>query len=652
MVWAKRYTTSIPSIGSPRNSYEINDYSSGYNSFVSNDKFPVKDGGSNMWRLAKNARIITLGEYGTRKGFDYLSDAAGETKDQEIVSTTGAADLEFSMVNRASQKFTCGTTGRLSKVELNLKGSTGTVTVELWSDSSGPSALLGKTSIASTSIASTYGYVTARFASAPAITATTAYWIVLYTQYGVCSISSNTSATTALTSDDSGSTWTAQSYALNFKQYYAPVGYVKGLHRAYKADGTKALLFVQHTTLYSVNTVTGALTAIKTGLNASATQYVFKTINDIVYYVNGYDGLRKWDFTTESQVNSTNYSTIEHHKGLLLGARVDEPTRIDYSNFGVYETFTSTDFVYAVGPKTGDPIVALKSLNGYLLVWTLNNKLILAGSDNATFSMEEAPDQKGTYSQNTVTADQNFVYYLADDGIYRSNGSEAQLLSENIYQDILTLQNKSSCVLTINKGRLYLWYRSNGSPINDQCYVINLNYSSSSDTVESFDTSAYVSQAFSAFNDDDKLIVGSSVIGQVYWQELDSNDYNNLGGDIDFELRTHYFTFGSPSMLKEIRNWVGRFKAQSGDYQIDGCYAYDLRDNWSNHINLNVQGAGPIWGTFTWGAAIWGTTAETQFSSYVPGEYRRIALRYMHSAARQPHTFLGHTLITQTRRIR
>lgn len=605
-----------------------------------------------MWRLAQNARITTLGEYETRKGFDFCSNAAGETKDQEIVSTTGAADLEFNAVNRAAQKFTCGTTGRLSKVELNLKGATGMVTVELWSDSTGPSVLLGKTSIAATSIAATYGYITARFPDAPSLTATTNYWIVLYTQSGLCYISSTTSATTAMTSSNSGSTWSTQTYALNFKQYYAPVGYVKGLHRAYKADGTKALLFVHGTILYSVNTVTGALTEVRTGLSSSATHYVFKTINDIVYYVNSYDGLRKWDFTTESQVNATNYSTIEHHIGFLFGARVDEPTRIDFSNFGVYETFTSSDFVYAVGPKTGDPTVGLKSLNGYLLVFTKNNKLVLSGSNNATFVIEEAPDQKGTYSQNTITADQNFVYYLADDGVYRSNASEAQLLSENIYQEILVLQNKDDCVMNINRGRLYLWYKSAGSSYNDKCYVINLNFSGSSNTIESLDTKAYVSQAVTCFDDNDDMLVGSSIIGQIYWQELDSNDYNNLGGDLDFDLRTHYFTFSSPSVLKEIRNWITRFGAQSGSYTIKCDFAYDLRDNWTTVTTQDVQGTGPLWGSFVWGAFTWGRTSEVQVSTYVPGEYRRTALRYYHYGARQPQKFLGHTLAVEQRRIR
>lgn len=659
MAWAKRISKNIPSFGSRRGVYEINDYSLGMNSFVSNDKFPLKDGASNMWRKALNGRILTLGEYETRKGFDFYSDAAGETKDQEITSTTGAADKALSTTARLAQKFTAGTTGRLSKVELNLKNSasaTGTVIVELWSDSTGPSVKLARTSIANTSIAATYGYTVARFPDAPAVTASTAYWLVTYVQAtGANSYywSGNTSATTAMASTDSGVTWATTTYCLNFKQYYATTGAPKGTTRLYKSDGTKVTLFAHGTSLYSVNNVTGALTAVKTGLNASATDYSFVLINDIVYYCNSFDGLRKWDFTTESQVNATNYSILCHHKGMLCGARVDEPTRLDYSNFGEYETFTSTDFVYAIGPKTGDPITALVSLNGYLLMFTQNNKCILSGDDTATFTVEEAPDQKMTYSQRTVTQDKNFVYFLSDDGVYRSNGSEAQMLSENIYSDVVSMQNKDDACVVINKGRLYLWFKSAGASVNDSCYVINLNFSGSSDTVESLDTKAYVSRAISCFNDDDQLLVASSLIGQLYWQEKETNDYTNLGGDIDFDLKTHYFTFSSPSVLKQIRNWIARFGSQDGDYTIKLDYAYDLRDNWSAQQSGNVQGSGTLWGSGAlWGAFTWGTTAETTISTYVPGEYRRIALRYHHYATRQPQKFLGHTIAVELRRLR
>lgn len=658
MGWAKRSTKPIPRVSSPTQTFGFDDYSGGFDSFLSNDTMPNKPKG-NLWRLAQDARIVTLGEYETRKGADYHSDAAGETQDDSEESTTGAADQTFSDTKRIAQKFTTASAGRLARIDVRLRNSdsgSGTILVELWSNSGGePDELLARSSIASSDVTSSYAYYSARFINTPdSLTTATDYWIVVYIQSvasGTYDWSSTTNSTDALVSTDSGVTWATQSFSMNFKEFYATDGGTKGLHRAYKSDGTKKTLFVQGTTLYSVDDVTGALTTVKTGLSASATDYRFVTVNDIVYYVNGYDGYRKWNFTTESQVSATNYTHIALHKGLMFLVDKNDPNKIVYSNFADYETFTSTDFIYAPAPKTGDPVTSLVPLNGYMLIFTSDNKLILSGDDNATFSLDEAPDQKGTYRQETTCVDKDFVYYLGNDGVYRSNGSEAKLLSTNIYEDILRLPNPESSVINVNKGRLYLWVRPSGSDANHNCYVWNLNYGD--EVVESYDTETTISRAVTAYNDNNAMMIANSEIGQVYWQELASNDYTNLGGDINFMLQGHYNPYGDPSVLKEIRYWNPRFEAQSGSYTISCEYAYDLRENWTVYQSPNVQGAGDIWGSgIIWGAFTWGSTAELQSHLYIPGEYRRIAVRYKHYATRQPHTFLGHTQKVEFRRMR
>jgi hypothetical protein len=621
-----------------------------------------------LLRLAQNARINSLGEYDTRQGFDYHSDAVGETQDDAVTAVTGAADKSFSETTWLAEKFTAGATQRLTKVDVRLKNdasATGTVIVAIYTDSSGePGTLVSKSSIASSTITGSYAYISARFPDAPSITSASDYWIVCYIQTNGSNSykwSSTTDTTTALTSSDSGGTWSSTSYSLNFKQYYATSGGTKGFIRAYKSDGTSVSIFAHGTGVYSVNNSTGALTTVKSGLDSNATQYRFASVNDIIYYVNGYDGLRKLsgtDFGTEAQVTSTDYSHICEHKGLLFLVDKTDPNKIVFSNFADYETFTSTDFIYVPSPKTGDPVTALLSLNGVLLIWTRNNKYILSGDDNATFRLDEAPDQKGTYTQETVAWDKNFAYYLSDDGVYQTTGTYApKLLSENIYEDILTLQNKDECVLNVTGGRLRLWYPSQGASSNDLCWVWNLNLADDGkDVVESKDTEAYVARAFTAFNDDNKLMVASSLVGQVYWQELASNDYTNLGGDIDLVLATHYNPYDLPAVKKQVRYWKPRFGAQSSDYNMTCQYAYDQRDNWQTVSDgtISVQGAGATYGggdTYG-GGEVYGTTSELQGSLYVPGEYRRIAVRYTHSATRQPHTFLGHTLIVQIRRIK
>lgn len=657
----KRITRPIPSISTRSLMLEMNDYSDGMDNYVSNDKFPVKDGGSNMWRLAQDARIITLGEYDTRKGFDYHSDAAGETLDAKQIAISGAADASFTQTTWLAQSFVPTANGRLSKLDVSLKNSangTGTPLIEVWSDAAGkPGTLLTRSSVAASALTSTYAYLTVRFVEPPLVLSGSTYWIVARIQPNATQSyawSNTTAASTAMQSTDSGVSWSAQSYALNFRQYYATDGGLKGLFIGTKSDGTKLKVQAQGTTLYSVNPVSGALSVIKSGLSANATNYYFELKNDILYYVNGFDGYRRWDGTTESQIVATNYTRLCHHKGLMFLARADDPNRIDFTNFADYETFTSTDFIYVPGPKAGDPITALNSLNGYLDIHTLDNNFILSGSDNATFQLDEAPDQNGTYTQQTITQDDSFMYYLTASGVYRSTGSEAQLLSIHAYQAIKDI-NKSGAVLAVNKNRLYLWYKSAGSAYNDSCYVWNLSYQSgNAPALESHDTNAFVSRALTSPSDDYALLVGSSIIGQSYWQELPSNDFTNLGGDLNWELVQHDNNYGSPAATKHVSYWMPRFKAQATDYTVLCEYASDQRGNWQTVADLSVKGSGPVWGSFVWGQATWGTDAEATPDSplYVPGEYRRIALRYKHHATRQPHGFLGHTIGAQIRRVR
>lgn len=654
--WAKRTSRPIPSISSITKDFEWNDYSSGMNTYLSNDVLKER-----FWRLAQDARIPTLGEYETRKGADFHSDAVGETEDQTQESTTGAADKSFNTVTRLAQPFTAGSSGRLSKVEVNLKNdasATGTIIVALYSDSSGsPGTEMARSSIAASDLDTTYAYLTARFINAPSITATTVYWIVLYVQTtgsGSYKWSSTTTATTAKTSTDSGGTWSATSYDLNFKQHYATSGSTIGLMRAEKSDGTKKTLIAHGTSISSVDDVTGALTSIKTGLNAAATYVRGVVVNDIVYYVNGIDGFRKWDFTNESQVNATNYSMIAEHKGLLFLVDKLDPNKIVFSNFAEYETFTSTDFIYVPSPKTGDPVTAIASINGILAIWTRKKKYILYGSDNATFQLDEAPatGRKGTFTQETVSSDGNFAYFLSDDGMYRFNGTSDEPISENAYEEIKTLPSKENCVVNYNNGRVRLYHTPSGEAVNTKCYVWNINFSAGSkDVIESIDTGTYVSRAVTSSGDDYALIVASSLIGQAYWQELESNDYSNLGGDLSFELRTHYHNFGTPAREKEVRYWKPRFTTQSGNYTITIQYAYDLRNNFQSQGTPNLQGSGYIWGDAgtVWGSFTWGTTPEEQEDLTIPGSYRRIAVRYVHTATRQPHRFLGHTFRVEIR---
>lgn len=652
-----RRKSKLPKIkGSSLEKIDVLDYSRGFNSYLANDAVPL-----DTLVKAQDARISTLGRMTTRKGANFYSNADGETEDDTQTTVTGAADQTIGTSTWKAATFTTTTAGRLTKVELNLKSNTGTapIIVEIYTNSSGaPGTKLATSSIKNSSVTGSYAYLTARFVEAPLLANATAYWIVAYQQTegtGNYHWSSTTAATTSLTSADSGGTWSATSYDLNFKTHLSTDGGVKGLYRAYKSDGTKKTIMAAGTTLSSISEVDGSLTSIKTGLASGATDYRFATINDTVYYVNGVDAPRKWDFSTDSAWSGSGFpgapSLIRAHQDLLWVNDTSDPTKLVFSNEDDYETAASTNFIYVPSPKYPENIVALESLNGALHVFTTGSKHTIYGVDKATFQLVESAARKGTFSQESIAKTRNAIYFMADDGVYRFNGVEDELISAPITDKIETIMNKDSVVLGVNGNRLNIYYRSSGSAYNDKCLVYNLDYGS----WESEDTNQYVARAiqWTGGTDEFEYTTGSSLVGQAYKWGEESNDYSDLGCPLSFDIRTSYLHGNEPNALKIWKRWYPRFKKQTRSFDVTVATDDEFNDS-PTEYSVSVGAGGVTWG----GGAEWGDGSvygSSKFGSdrkHLSGQAYYRQYRISKSGVNVPVEFLGHTLQIQKKRLR
>ncbi len=646
---ARKYVPRISA--TPLQKLELFDYSNGLNSYTSNDVVE-----KTHLVYITDSRISTLGRMKTRKGLDFYSAAAGEAADTQYTTVTGAADQSLTNTLRKAAKYVATGSGRLTKVELNLKDSTsGTapVIVEIYSDSSGPSTLLASSSVPEASITGSYGYIVARFIEAPNVDAGTTYWIVAYQQDDGTNDykwSSSTAATTSLASTDSGVTWAATSYALNYKAYIATSGGTKGLYRAYKSDGTKKTLLAHSTSLYSVDDATGALTAIKTGLSSSSTDVRFEVANDIVYYVNGFDAPREWNFTTESANPGTTTvsSNILLFKDQMMYLDASNPTRVFFSDKTAFETFTSTNFFYVPSPKSPDPITGWAVLNDNLFIFTKGTKWALYGSDLSSFTLRRSTGLKGTYSQNTIATTRNSIFFLSDDGIYQFDGATDRLISQHITDKIGEITSATNACLQVWKNRLYVFYTPSGSNANSKCLVYNLDYQS----WESQDTSTYISRATVMKGDNGEFIQASSLVGQVFYAESSSNTYNNLGRKVDWEIRTRYEHFDNPAALKRLKRWYPRFATAPGNFTVFCQYDKDFIDSPTTQDYLYLRGDGSIWGGGgTWGSGLtWGSSAYVTARLSIPSSATYIQRRYKRSGVNMPCEFEGETLYFQVRR--
>lgn len=645
----------VPSVTTNKVQTKDFEFIKGLNTNLSNDDMP-----QDQLRYSTDNREIEIGKWETRKGNDFFSVPIGETVNVQQTSVTGASSFSFGTTSYFAAKVTASSSGRLTALEANIRNTasaTGTVVLALYTDNSGtPGTEIARTTIAASTITSSYQYLKGRFISCPDITNATVYWVVGFVQDGGTNsyqISTTTNASTGKTSVNSGQTWSSQSYAFNVKLSTATSGGVKGHVRVKRSNGTTYTFFAHGTNLYSVNETTGVTTSVDSGLHTDATYCRFVFVNDVLYYVTGLQKPRKYDFSTASEVTTAPEiaSTIIEHVGIVFYGSATDRSKQFYTNFAAYETFTSTDFGYIPAPKTSDPLVAYAKLNGNLFPITRNNKFVLYGARSETFRLDEAPGQKGTFSQESVAYDQNYIYLASDDGIYRYNGAEEKNIAEDIINEWTALLSKTNTVLELHNNRLYVWYTPNGQATNTECFVYNTLYGH----WESKDLGTYVGRAFARFDVDDKFIQGSNRVGMIMYAEQSSNDYSNMDEPITWELRTHFNHYGATAQYKRAPMFRPHFDSQSGQHSVQVGYATDYNDT-ATYFNVPLQGSAPRFDDGeTWDSGIvFGGTQQINpmdEAPNIPGEWRRLQIRYKHYAAREPVTFDGQVLTIETQRL-
>lgn len=586
---------------------------------------------------------------GTRKGPGFYSVPLGETVDQQQTSTTGASDQSITNTTWVGKKFTAGTTGRLTKVEVNIKqGTTPTqhLMVAIYSDSSGsPDTLLATSSILLGDTTTSYAYEVARFIEAPAVTSGTAYWIICYQQAGGSgnwSWSTTTNATTAKTSTNSGGTWSTTSFDLNAKTYVSTNSKFLGGFRYTPTSGTNVTVIAHGTAVYSINDATGATTAIETGLSASATDYYFDQADDKLFYTNGYDAPRYYNGTTVTALTSylSTGKFAAFHKNRFFTVDPTDTTKIKYSDLGDYTTSQSTNFIYAPSPKSGDPITGIKVFQDNLIVFTRKTKYVLYGDDPGNFVLRQSSGQKGAVNQHVIQNDPNYVYYLSDDGVYRYNGSADELMSDSVQTEIDSMNDKTKASAIVHNNYYRLYYPSTASAVANSSILW--------DTLNNFwlrDSGTYIYRPI--VMETGTLVEGSSLVGQVFYAE---QQYSDMGKPIDFKYWTKYFGDGLHKIL--LRRLLPSIRLQTQPYDLDVLIDIDQRNTTPISYTVSAQASGITWGSSeTWGGGeTWGSATVSSPTVMQGTEAYWHQIRYEHSGVDTPVEILSYMLQLRVRR--
>lgn len=657
-----RRRVPVPTVTSGKSPAKEYTYVKGFNSNLANDEVP-----EDQWRYVTDAREVQIGKWQTRQGANFFSLAIGETVNAQQISSTGQSSFNFSTTTWWAKKLTATATGRLTSINgfiSNASNATGTIVYALYSDNSGvPGAELWRSTVSNSAPQTVISQCLARSITCPDIVSGTNYWVVGFVQAGGSGsyqVSTTTTAGTSLTSTNSGTTWNTAAFDFNVQLNTAPATPVKGHIRVKRPSGATYTFVAVGTTLYTVNEANGVTTSIDTNLGVNSTFVRFAFVNDTLYYVDGTQKPRKYDFTTASSVTNApgNASNLIVHKGLVFYQDADDVNKSWYTNFGQYDTFTSTDFFYVDSPKTADPQKAYVRLNGNLYIITRQNKFILYGAENATFRLDNAIGQKGTFSQSSVTSDETKVYLASDDGIYEFNGAEEVNIAADVLDWWTSLTNKANTVLELYNHRLYVYYTPPGQAQNSACMVFNTLYK----VWESQDTNTYVATTYSRFDNDNYMLIGSNRVGMLMFNERNVNDYNNMGEPLTFELRTNYNpTIGSyyhhpinGANMKRVGLYRPHFDTITGNYSIQCGYALDYSDL-PQYSDVAITSNGPRFNTtatFDSGLRFGGYNQVNPLDNApsINGEFRRLQLRYKHYGAREPVTFDGHVISVDSQR--
>ncbi len=593
-----------------------------------------------------------------RKGHTRYSAVVGETKNTDQASTTGASTVQFGNITWIAQKFVPSATNNLSKVTIRLKNSasgTAPIIVTINANSSGnPGTVLATSSIDQTALTTSYAYYDCRFVEAPSLTSGATYWIVIHQQSegtGLYDISTTTTATNAKTSTNSGNTWTADAYDINFETYLSPGGGVIAVHRFYRTNASPETLFVANNAtgvgLYKVNDSTGAVTQITVTLTASASHYEFVNVDNKCYFVNGVDNPKVYNGTTVSDMGGSpgvNKSIRLHKQALFL---LNNNNKVIYSTPDALETFDATAYIYVPAPNTADYVLYMETFQDNLVLMTRKTKFILYGQNVNSFTLRESTSIKGVVGQKAAFKYESFIYFVADDyNVYAFNGGTDKAIGTNIMRQLQQVSDITGVILIVENGQLRVYYTPSGSSQPISCLLDNLDYFQ-----WCHDTEVYVKCAISLTSQTDtgQLITGSSRVSRLMYGDTGTSD---LGKPILFDYWTKYFSFGHPSRKHRLKRLYPVFRAGEGSYyanvDIDADY---LNSPSRNPVFLGTDaatwGGGDTWG----GGALWGgNELFTPPRLNVPGQNTRHQIRFSQYGVDNPVSVLGFSTYTKLRR--
>jgi len=293
-----------------------------------------------------------------------------------------------------------------------------------------------------------------------------------------------------------------------------------------------------------------AVTLLKDSLTMQ-TDYDFTILRDKLIIVNGKDSPLQWngtDATTSLLGGSPPVMTmVETHHNRVWGIEAANTSRLRFSDALDPETWDALNF-FDFNPEDGDVVTALIRYGHYLIVSKQRSMAILTGNSDTTYGITWLDTAFGAMGQRAIYKVDNFLVYVAYDGIRTTDLVDPKLLSKDLEPDWEGINHRrlSAAAVTYWKNKIYVALPKMGSLYNNVVWCYNV-VSKSWAIYDEWCVSHWL--GFKQYGSE-VLLAADSQTGQVYEVMYDPFDGDE---SIEYDVITKEFDFDSPERYKVFK---------------------------------------------------------------------------------------------------
>ncbi|RKX66086.1 MAG: hypothetical protein DRP42_03805 [Tenericutes bacterium] len=327
-----------------------------------------------------------------------------------------------------------------------------------------------------------------------------------------------------------------------------------------------------------------------------------------------------------------NFTVFLEHLEMMFGVAGNSnyASRLYYSNVNEPEIFSAGEHI-RVGEGDGHTITGLAVIANSLVIAKDDGNgngsvylLYMPTAFQADWSLIRLNTANGGQSARVMERFSNHIMYLNKHGVFDLNEYEvgqirSDALSFKIEPDIYNIAEdyiKNAAAITW-KNKVWLSVPYGASTENNKIFQYDFVRGRSSKQRQYAAWSKFSNMNISDFTIHDGELYGGSSLEDGFVYKLDTG-FNDSGDAIDSYYKTMPIT-GKESHRNNTKVWreLLLLVECTGNWNMDLTYSNDFLLNAGVEYSINLNPAGPVWGTAVWGTSVWSAGTERKWVKIV-----------------------------------